>query len=698
MKPSFEKINYKNQTDSSTATAFQVETDPAIMKRLSDDVYHDPISAIIRELSTNAYDAHIDSGNIGRPFDINLPTDLDLIFKIRDYGTGLDKQSLTDMYTRYGKSSRRESNNHIGSIGIGSKSPFSYAAQFSVCSYYNGQKFSALCYKDEYHMPYIQIIAEEPTSEENGLEISFPIKKEDVKIFENKAAKVLQWFKTRPNINIKLDFSKEISENKWLEKPGSWFIYNDARFPNRFENKIQVLMGNVLYNTGHAQDKFKNCVLEAQIGDVDINLSRESIQDNAKNTSWILQALKKVQEESKKEIIKLVDETPENYKKIIAVNKYKVFTKNTEKVNGSSGPVPDAINFPVIQQKNKAGESYETGKCTLSIISLHRQRTGPLYRNINAEYFENTQVMYADIKTGFIKAAKEYIEQNSQYLKETQANKRWEHRESVLLIEGGLDVFCQVTGYPKKDIIYASKYYSKSTTNSRARINSNIFIYDPLRKGISDSTYSARYWNVLNNFDIKKQTKTLIYVPIYHYNMDFSNHSDYNKYSLNLNNVKNDIDFNKCLLIGVKKKSIKWAIQNKITHINDYLSSLQLSQQESDKLYKAWFSEEIDSSPRVDDFMSLIKLIDHKFINLLISNQSHKTYSANYMADFSKTRSYIMNFSKFDKNNQIEIAARKEAQSIITEIDKNIKNSKFLQVMLKPNLITKYQSQIAACL
>ena len=47
--------------------------------------YKDSITAIIRELSANAIDAHRDAGTLGTPYLLKLPNDLDPNFSIRDF-------------------------------------------------------------------------------------------------------------------------------------------------------------------------------------------------------------------------------------------------------------------------------------------------------------------------------------------------------------------------------------------------------------------------------------------------------------------------------------------------------------------------------------------------------------------------------------------------------------------------------------
>ena len=69
-----EDFKEKKFTISANAHAFEV---------LSSRLYTDTRLAIVRELSTNAYDAHVDAGNADRPFDVHLPNSFAPFFKIR---------------------------------------------------------------------------------------------------------------------------------------------------------------------------------------------------------------------------------------------------------------------------------------------------------------------------------------------------------------------------------------------------------------------------------------------------------------------------------------------------------------------------------------------------------------------------------------------------------------------------------------
>jgi HSP90 family molecular chaperone len=126
--------------------AFTIRPSREAFEILSGGLYQDRILAVIRELSTNAYDAHVAAELNGikdrskRPFDVTLPSKLNPIFKIRDYGTGLSESDIFNIYTTYFGSTKQDSNDFIGALGLGSKSPFSIVSSFLVISFFNNIK------------------------------------------------------------------------------------------------------------------------------------------------------------------------------------------------------------------------------------------------------------------------------------------------------------------------------------------------------------------------------------------------------------------------------------------------------------------------------------------------------------------------------------------------------------------------------
>ena len=81
-------------------TQFKLKADPKAFNILSDKIYTHKVRAVIREISTNAVDAHIEAGNTEK-FDVHLPTAIESWFSVRDYGTGLSHEDCMSIYTTY---------------------------------------------------------------------------------------------------------------------------------------------------------------------------------------------------------------------------------------------------------------------------------------------------------------------------------------------------------------------------------------------------------------------------------------------------------------------------------------------------------------------------------------------------------------------------------------------------------------------
>ena len=109
-----------------------------ILGILRNQLYSDKILAVLREYTTNAVDAHIMAGCPERPVEVSLPTKLNLLFKVRDYGPALSDEEIQDVYAFYGESTKRTSNDVTGMLGIGSKSAFAYGDNFVINSYLDG--------------------------------------------------------------------------------------------------------------------------------------------------------------------------------------------------------------------------------------------------------------------------------------------------------------------------------------------------------------------------------------------------------------------------------------------------------------------------------------------------------------------------------------------------------------------------------
>ena len=127
---------------------FSIEASAKAFMILSDGLYSNKILAVIRELSTNAYDSHVDAGREDRAFDVHLPTRLEPFFHVRDYGTSMTHDQCMTLYTTYFRSTRNDSNDSVGCLGLGSKAPFAYADSFTVEAFKDGEKRVYAAHRD----------------------------------------------------------------------------------------------------------------------------------------------------------------------------------------------------------------------------------------------------------------------------------------------------------------------------------------------------------------------------------------------------------------------------------------------------------------------------------------------------------------------------------------------------------------------
>jgi hypothetical protein len=176
-----------------------------IMGILRDQLYSDKIAAVIREICANAADANAMNDRRDQPISVFLPTLADPCLRIRDAGPGLSLDDVRTVFSQYGASTKRDSNEVVGMLGIGSKSPFAYSDSFVVVSWHGGSKATYNAVIDESGAGRIDLLAlEDCDPSETGLEVQMPVRPADCKAFEDRAKAILVHFEPRPSINIEL--------------------------------------------------------------------------------------------------------------------------------------------------------------------------------------------------------------------------------------------------------------------------------------------------------------------------------------------------------------------------------------------------------------------------------------------------------------------------------------------------------------
>lgn len=236
-------------TNAQNESKFTINASAQAFKILSDGLYEHKVAAIIRELSCNAYDSHIENGNQDEPFRVVLPNELHPHFTVEDFGIGLDHEGVTEVYTSYFTSTKDNSNDQTGAFGLGSKTPFSYTSQFTITARKDGVERLYTAYLNDSGAPCVNILSEQPTSSRSGVKISVPVSSYDVSSFYGEAAFILSFFETQPEVSDKkFEFLCPNIIND-IKEGGGFCIKNNVKYvgSSLYNNKMYALMGGVCY-------------------------------------------------------------------------------------------------------------------------------------------------------------------------------------------------------------------------------------------------------------------------------------------------------------------------------------------------------------------------------------------------------------------------------------------------------------------
>jgi len=297
---------------------FRMAMNEKAARVLSDTLYTDKYGAIIRELSCNAFDAHLDAGKADIPFRIDLPDAFNPQLVIRDYGKGISPEDIKNVYCVYFGSTKDQSNDAVGAFGLGSKTPFAYTDSFTVTSIHKGVKRIYNAYRDK-GMPTISQFGDgEETDEPDGLEVTVTVSKGDFESFKDAVYKQLRFFPVKPEVNTDIVWP-EIESSIIKTGPFVYFKTNSRRlsgfsiqqgpvaYPVDFEvlrdyykntlktdvpkliNFLDQGLRSNTYSSTH-----KGAVLNMPIGTVEVVPSREGISYSPETLHNIVTALTKV--------------------------------------------------------------------------------------------------------------------------------------------------------------------------------------------------------------------------------------------------------------------------------------------------------------------------------------------------------------------------------------------------------------------
>lgn len=309
------------------------------------DLYSDPELAIIREYSTNAYDSHVAVGQT-RPIEVSLPSPLTPFLTIQDFGLGMDETDIEETYSKYGASTKRNTNDQSGLLGLGCKSALSYASQFTLVGVKNGIKTTVSISRDEDGAGSMTIVESLPTDDPNGVKVQIPIRRHNE--IERKAKKFFSFWK--PETVLVNGKEPAFIEGK---KIGKDLIISSKSNGYGSRRTNYVVMGNVSYPVDDAQ-----CSLHSQlayghsvvafvpIGSVNFTPSREALQYTRRTKDALAAIKQRILDETRIALQKEVDAAPNPQSALRAAMSWtKVLANVPDNLSYRSQALPDAFSF-----------------------------------------------------------------------------------------------------------------------------------------------------------------------------------------------------------------------------------------------------------------------------------------------------------------------------------------------------------------
>jgi hypothetical protein len=300
MKLSNDTSNYTTTINKSADFGIEDEDLSHIMGILRSQIYSDKLLAVIREYSTNARDANIEAGN-DSPITITLPTFANPELSFEDYGYGLTDEEVCNLYVKYGASTKRNSNDYTGCLGIGCKAAFAYGDSFQVESTTENRITTWLARIDESKKGTISLLHEKPNEYRGvstGVKVTVHIRKQDIEDCQNKALKFFRHWKS-DEVTCNMD----IIHTPYHTETDDWALLhhdkdtNDYYRHHQYNGNATILMGGIAYPIDTDQCKsmdeasyilaHNQILLKAPLGSMEIAANREALEYTDKTKTSI---------------------------------------------------------------------------------------------------------------------------------------------------------------------------------------------------------------------------------------------------------------------------------------------------------------------------------------------------------------------------------------------------------------------------
>lgn len=309
------------------------EANMMIFKMFSRNIYSNPIGSIVREITSNCFDSHIEAG-------VNFPVIVRKGFEPEsemhyisfiDFGVGLSPSRIKNIFSVMFSSTKRADNEQIGGFGVGSKTPLAYKRStglgdneydnsYYILTNYNNVKYYYQVYEGN-NGPKISLLHEEPTTERNGTEVRVPILMSDLYSFAKECVRQLYYFD-----NVIFEGFEEFDSIKTWSNilTEEYQIVRAKNFLFRgteYSEYAHVCLGRVAYPIDFqvlglsAGDYRLPIAIKLEIGDVNVTASRESLDYSKSTIAMLIKKLDEAKAEIKDMLVK-------QYENIVSLKQY----------------------------------------------------------------------------------------------------------------------------------------------------------------------------------------------------------------------------------------------------------------------------------------------------------------------------------------------------------------------------------------
>lgn len=256
---SFGQVLVEEPSDHKTV---KMSIDDAGMEHLMSNLtnlYSNPVAAVLREYSANAIDSHVKAQQ-SKPVQITLPTTKEPVFVVQDFGVGLSEDELENIYSKYGSSTKQDSNSQIGAFGLGAKSALAISKRFDIIAVKDGERNEVYVEKNSRGVGVFHFVKKSKTTSPNGVTISIPA---DLLVSNFAEAAEDFFIAWKPGTVIvdgvapKTIYDKEYVVIKSAGQDSAWVKINtDAKnvqpyyMADKGIESVRFVVGGIVYRTG----------------------------------------------------------------------------------------------------------------------------------------------------------------------------------------------------------------------------------------------------------------------------------------------------------------------------------------------------------------------------------------------------------------------------------------------------------------